>query len=287
MFTYEKIKNWPFEDIIHTYQSRDTILYALGIGLGEDNLDQSELNFLYENSDNFSVLPTMASVIGHSSDWLKNPATGINYPLVLHGEQNIIWHDTIPTKGSIKVETKVIGVSDKGPIKGALIYTQKTLTEATSGLLLATTRSTTIARGNGGYNGPSDPPFQVNEVPKGPPDKKCDITINPRAAIIYRLSGDYNPLHISPSAAKVSGFNKPIIHGLCSFGVAGHVILKTCCSYETNRMKELGLRFSAPIFPGETIRTEIWENGEILYFRSISLDRNKIVLDNGYARIQG
>ena len=282
---YEKLKNWPIEDVIQKYTSRDSIIYALGVGLGENTLNEDELNFVYEQSTNFCALPTMAAVIGNSTKWIQNPATGVDYVQVLHGEQTINWRKPMPTQGAIKVSTQVTGISDKGAHKGALIFSEKVLASVETGETIATTQATTFARANGGYDGPSDPSPTPHRVPNTKPDLHCDLITNRRAAMIYRLSGDYNPLHISPDIAKQAGFNKPILHGLCTFGVAGHAILKSCCSYKPERLKSLSLRFSAPVFPGETIRTEIWINGDELSFRSIALERNTVVLNNGYAKV--
>ena len=120
-------------------------------------------------------------------------------------------------------------------------------------------------------------------MPERRPDLHFDIEVLPQAALIYRLSGDRNPLHASPAVATVAGFKAPILHGLCSLGVAGHAILKTCCDYDPARFKSLALRFSSPVYPGETIRTEMWRDGEIVSFRARVLQRDVIVLNNGRA----
>lgn len=285
-FSYDKLKNWPFKEITQTYTARDTILYALGVGLGADPMNEEQLCYVFEESETFSALPTMAVVLGSPGFWSRDPETGIDWVKVLHGEQKLVLHNPLPTAATIKAKEKVTGVVDKGANKGALILTERSLTDDDSGKQLATLTSTTFARGNGGYDGPSDKAPLPHTVPDRVPDLTTDLQTLDRAALIYRLSGDYNPLHASPSVAKAAGFSKPILHGLCSLGVAGHAVLKSCCDYDAAKLKSLQLRFSSPVYPGETIRTEIWTNNGEISFRSKVLERDVIVLDNGLATIK-
>ena len=155
-FDYDKLKNWPFEEITQTYTSRDTILYALGVGLGADPMDEQQLQYVFEEAEPFMALPTMAVVLGSPGFWSRDPETGIDWVKVLHGEQKMVIHNPLPTSATIKAKSKVTGLVDKGADKGALILTERTLKDAESGLDLATLTSTTFARGNGGYDGPSD-----------------------------------------------------------------------------------------------------------------------------------
>jgi acyl dehydratase len=282
-FEYNKLKNWSFEEVIQTYTSKDSILYALGVGLGADPMDEEQLSYVFEESENFSALPTMAVVLGSPGFWSRDPETGIDWVRVLHGEQKLELHSPIPASATIKAQSKVTGLVDKGAGKGALILTERILKNAESGVKLATLTSTTFARGNGGYGGPSDEAPSPHKLPERAPDIVMDLPTLDRAALIYRLSGDYNPLHASPSVAKSAGFEKPILHGLCSLAVAGHAILKSCCNYDASRFKSLQLRFSAPVYPGETIRTEIWEEDGLVSFRSKVIERDIVVLNNGLA----
>ena len=122
-------------------------------------------------------------------------------------------------------------------------------------------------------------------MPEGPPEAVCDLTTLPQAALIYRLSGDRNPLHADPLVADRAGFEKPILHGLCTYGVAGHAVLKTMCDYDPAGITGLDVRFSAPVYPGETIRTEMWRDGKVVSFRSTVLERDLMVLNNGKATL--
>ena len=282
-FEYNKLKNWSFEEVTQTYTAKDSILYALGVGLGADPMDEEQLSYVFEESEYFSALPTMAVVLGSPGFWSRDPETGIDWVRVLHGEQKLELHNPIPASATIKAQSKVTGLVDKGAGKGALILTERILKNAESGVKLATLTSTTFARGNGGYGGPSDEAPSPHKLPERKPDIVTDLPTLDRAALIYRLSGDYNPLHASPSVAKSAGFEKPILHGLCSLAVAGHAILKSCCNYDASRFKSLQLRFSAPVYPGETIRTEMWQEDGLVSFRSKVIERDIVVLNNGLA----
>jgi acyl dehydratase len=246
-------------------------------------MDEEQLSYVFEESENFSALPTMAVVLGSPGFWSRDPETGIDWVRVLHGEQKLELHSPIPASATIKAQSKVTGLVDKGAGKGALILTERILKNAESGVKLATLTSTTFARGNGGYGGPSDEAPLPHKLPEREPDMVTDLPTLDRAALIYRLSGDYNPLHASPTVAKSAGFEKPILHGLCSLAVAGHAILKSCCNYDASRLKSLQLRFSAPVYPGETIRTEMWEEDGLVSFRSKVIERDIVVLNNGLA----
>ncbi len=283
-FSYEKIKNWLFKEAEQTYTVKDSIIYALGIGIGHDPLDEGQLPFIYEEAE-FQAVPTMAVVLAGPGFWARDPETGIDWRKILHGEQGVVIHRPLPPNATVTGRTRVTEILDKGPGKGALIYTERNLTDKATGELLATLTSTTFARGNGGFGGPSGPQPQPHEVPDREPDAVCDLPTQPQAALLYRLSGDPNPLHVDPSVATSVGFKAPILHGLCTLGVAGHAVLRTYCGYDATRFKSLKLRFSSPVYPGETIRTEMWRDGSTVSFRSRVLERDVLVLNNGRAEI--
>lgn len=280
----DKILNWPFEEVEQTYTTKDTILYALGLGLGADPLDESQLDFTFEEND-FKALPTMAVVLAGPGFWVREPESGIDWVKILHGEQGLKIHNPLPPEATVVATTKVTGVVDKGADKGALIYTERTLVNKATGDQLATLSSTSFARGDGGFDGPTGPTKPVHAIPERQADAVCDLATLPQAALIYRLSGDPNPLHASPSVAKAANFKAPILHGLCTLGVAGHAILKTMCDYDVTRFKSLGLRFSSPVYPGETIRTEMWRDGNVVSFRSHVVERDVMVLNNGRVEV--
>jgi acyl dehydratase len=281
---YDKLKNWRIPDVEQRYEARDTILYALGLGCGSDPLDEEDLRFVYE--EGIRVLPTMAVVLGYPGFWVKDPATGIDWKKVLHGEQGLILHKPLAAAATVVGRSRITDIIDKGAGKGALLYSERDVLDQATGDLLCTLTSTTFMRGDGGFGGPSRPTPEPHRLPERAPDEHVDLKTLPQAALIYRLSGDYNPLHADPKVAAAAGFDRPILHGLCSFGVAGRAILRACCGNEQRRLKSIQLRFSAPVFPGETIRTELWRDGASVSFRARVVERDVIVLNNGLALVE-
>ena len=281
---YDQLMAWPFEDVRHRYTQRDTMLYALGIGLGTDPTNETELRFVYEKD--LQALPTLPVVLGYPGMWLKDPATGVDWVRLVHGEQGLRLHQLLPPEGEVIGRTRVSQVIDKGPGKGALIYTERTVLDATSGELLATLTSTTFCRADGGFGGPAGPVKTVHELPTRGVDHRIDFATQPRAALIYRLSGDYNPLHAEPAMARAGGFDRPILHGLATYGIAGWAITKSVCSGDSAAVQSLDVRFSSPVYPGETIRTEIWVDGKVVSFRARAVERDVVVLNNGRAELR-
>lgn len=282
---YDTLLNWSFPDIEQTYTERDSILYALGVGLGNDPLDAGQLRYVFEEPE-LIALPTMAAVLGTPGFWLRETSTGVTWETLLHGEQGIELHRPLPPAATVVAETRVTDILDKGEGRGALIYTERHIRNRDSGEALATLTSTTVARSDGGFGGPSVTQPRPHPLPDRPADRVCDLTSVPQAALIYRLSGDPNPLHASPEVARSAGFDAPILHGLCTLGIAGHAVLKSCLDYEAQRFHSIQLRFSAPVYPGETIRTEMWLERNNISFRAISVERNIVVLNNGCVGIR-
>jgi acyl dehydratase len=282
---YDALLNHEFEELVCTYSTNDTALYALGVGLGHDPVDKAQLRFVYEK--NICALPTMATVMGAYGFWLKEPWTGVDWVQVLHGEQGLRMHGILPPEGTIRSRMRVTEIVDKGREKGAFIYYDREVIDDITGDLLCTLTATSIARGDGGFGGPTGSMRSLHPLPEREPDKVCDLPTLPQAALIYRLCGDFNPLHIEPEVARAAGFKAPILHGLCTLGIAGHALLKTFCDYEPARFFSLELRFSAPVYPGETIRTEMWRDGNYVSFRAWAIERNVVVLNNGRMEVQG
>lgn len=282
-FDYDKLLNWPIPEIRQSYTQRDTMLYALGLGLGQDPLDESQLRFVYE--DGLRTLPTYPVVLGYPGFWMKDPGTGIDWVRLVHGEQGIVLHKLPPPKGEVIGRTRVTAIVDKGEGKGMLVYTERKVTDAATGELLATLPSTTFCRGNGGFGGPTGPVPPVRELPTRQPDVSIELRTLPQAALIYRLSGDYNPLHADPKVAKAAKFERPILHGLCTLGVAGHALLKAA-GYEPERLASIHARFTAPVYPGESLTTDIWRDGAQWSFRTRVAERDVVVLGNGCAEIK-
>jgi len=280
---YEKLLALNVPPVEQSYGPKDCMLYALGLGLGQDPMNEDELAFVYEK--NLKVLPTYALVQGYSPYWLRNPESGVNWMKVVHGEQGLVLHKPVASQGSVIGQTRIVDVVDKGEGKGALVYSERKVTDKATGALLVTLTQTTFCRGDGGFGGPKRDTPPPHAIPERAPDIVCDLPTRPEMALIYRLSGDINPLHAEPAFARVAGFPRPILHGLASFGVAGHALLKSVCAYDPARLAAISGRFSAPVFPGETIRTEMWRDGAVVSFRARVVERDVIAVNNGRAEI--
>jgi len=280
---YEKIMAMQVPPVEQTYGPKDCMLYALGVGLGHDPMNEDELAFVYEK--NLKVLPTMATVLGYGGSWARE--AGIDQVKVVNGEQGFTLHRPLKTKGTLIGQTRILEVVDKGVGKGALIFSEREVTDKATGELIATVSQTAFCRGDGGFGGPPrSAPTPTHPIPDRAPDFTCDLSTRSEAALIYRLSGDYNPLHAEPAFARAAGFERPIFHGLGTFGVSGHALLKTLCGYDPSRLISFGCRFSAPVFPGETIRTEIWRDGAIVSFRARVIGRDVVAINNGRAEVR-
>jgi acyl dehydratase len=278
---HEKMVNFEFPESEHSYTEQDTMFYALSIGFGAEPNNQDQLQFVYEK--NLKALPMMAGILG----WLgrkPKPDFGVNFDKILAGEQKIILHKPLPTSATFISRSKISNVIDKGDT-GALIYYERDLFGKDSGDLLASIHHTIVARGDGNFGGKTGPTPPIHNLPDREPDQICEIQTAPNMALLYRLNGDENPLHVDPIHAQAIGFDKPILHGLGTFAVAGHAVLKTCCDYDPTRLKSLQSRFSRPVFPGDLIRTEMWLDGETISFRSLVPERDDVVLNNGMAMI--
>ena len=276
---YKTLLNHHLPDVHQHVTPRDTILYALSVGFGQDPLNPRQLDFV-DHHRALRAVPTAAVVLGHPGFWLADPATGVDAVQLVHGEQGIILHRPLPTSGEVIGRSRVTGLVDKGPGRGALLYSEKQLFLAATGERLATLTSTTFLRGDGGFGGPSGPVHPPHPMPDGPPDWTMDLPTRPEQALLYRLNGDDNPLHADPVVAARAGFPRPILHGLCTLGVVGHALLASLGAYDPERFREMHLRFTAPVFPGETIRTEGWHGGS---FRARVVERDVVVVNNGRA----
>jgi acyl dehydratase len=279
----DKLLALDIPDVEHTYGPKDCILYALGLGLGQDPTDEQQLAFVYEK--HLKVLPTFPVVQGYSAYTFRRPELGITWTHVVHGEHAVRLHAPIAPEGTVIGRSRILDVIDKGAGKGALIYSERRILDKTDGRLLATINQTTFCRADGGFGGAKREAPAPHALPERAPDLSCDLPTRPETALIYRLSGDVNPLHAEPTFAREAGYPRPILHGLATFGVAGHALLKTLCDYDPARLTAMAGRFSAPVFPGETIRTEIWRDGDVVSFRARALERDVVAINNGRADI--
>ena len=282
---YHNLKNWHFDDFTQTYTKNDSILYALGIGFGSDPTDRHHLRYLLE--DGLLAFPTMAVVIGLKPGWLASAGTGVNYLRVLHAEQALRIHRPLPAEGRVISRTRVTEVVDKGAAKGAIVFTERTLHAEQHDEILATVTTASFCRANGGFGGPVTKGPDPHPLPSSPAQFSVDIPTSRRAALIYRLSGDFNLVHGDPDVARAAGFSEPILHGLCTYAIAGRAIIEAACGHDAGRLISLAVRFSAPVYPGETLRTEMWRDGDVISFRTTVPGRdNVVVLNNGRAEIR-
>ncbi len=279
----QKILNWKFPEIEHSYTEKDTMLYALGLGCGSDPDEPGDLKFVYEKG--LAALPTMAVVLAYPGNWLESKESTADYTKVLHGEQYLTLHKPIPPSGTVVGRGRIVDLLDKGKDKGAVLYAERTIVDKKSGEPIATMTSAAMLRGDGGFGGKPGPQPAPHKLPETAPAAKVDFKTHPNSALIYRLSGDRNPLHADPAAAVKGGFKTPILHGLCTYGVAGRAIVKACCGGDPAKLKSIQVRFSSPVFPGETIRTEIWRDGGQVSFRARVVERDVVVLNNGLATV--
>jgi acyl dehydratase len=256
-----------------TLSPRDVMLYALGVGA-------QELPFVYE--DGLKVLPTMATVLAYPGFVWKDFDLGADWRKVLHGETSVEIHAPLPVEGELVGSTTFGPIFDKGADKGTVCYVTREIRDA-AGTLVATVRNSSFLRGDGGRGGASVPQRKPHPLPDRAPDESVTLETTANQAMIYRLSGDYNPLHIDPEVAKAGGFDRPILHGLATYGVAGRAVLAALCGNDPARLKRLDARFASPVFPGETIRTDIWREGDgRASYRSSVVERDLVVLNNGY-----
>lgn len=277
-FMRDIVSNLVFPPVTQTLSAKDCQLYALSVGFGQDPNDKRELPFVYEPY--LRVVPTMASVICTPGHWVADPKLGIDADSVLHGEQSLRLHRPIPIGEPLTGHSRIANVWDKGPGKGALVELECQVSDA-NGEALWTVNRTAYLRGEGGYGGEIQPVGQLWERPDRAADMVCDIPTSGQQALLYRLNGDLNPVHVDPEVAGAVGFPQPILHGLCSYGIAGCALLRTVCAHDVSLMRSLSVRFSAPAFPGDTIRTSIWTEGDRALFQCHALEREVQIITNG------
>lgn len=281
---YDTLKRWPIPDQINSYDERDCMLYAMGLGYGFDPLDESELPFVFERE--LRVVPSLLTVIGAPGAWATDPLTGIDWMQILHGEHRMTLHGLPAAKGTLRSQTQVARIVDKGVGRGALVITERKITDEATGMPLATIEHTSFCRADGGIGRSDEPAPALLPVPNGPPDRSVSLATLPGAALLYRLNGDRNPIHADPSAARKAGFERPILHGLCTYGMACRAILKACCENDPTQLASLALRFSAPFLPGDTLRVDIWRSGDQIHFHGVSEATQKVVLSHGCATLR-
>jgi acyl dehydratase len=266
------------DDLPLRYRDRETMLYAQSIGFGRDPVDLRELPFVYEQGNTLRTVPTMASVLVPD---MFPPDLGWDFTRVLHAEQRLQLHRPVPPAAEMLINKRIVDVFDRGPRRGAMILFEADGRLAKDDTAVFSLGMTVIARGDGGFGGSSGSGPAPHRAPRRDPDLICDIPTRVDQALLFRLNGDRNPLHADPQTARQAGFDVPILHGLCTYGIACHAVLKTICEYDETLVVGFDARFSLPVMPGDTIRTEMWQDGNIVSFRCTAIERDVIVLRNG------
>jgi acyl dehydratase len=276
----ERLLALEFPVVRHIYDERDLMLYALGLGLPRDPASPQDLAFVYEAD--LRPLPTFSVVAAHPGFWMRDLDTGLDPTRIVHGEQTLRIHRPLPLRAEVVGRSRIVGVADKGPQKGAVVYYEREI-ETLSGEPLATVGQAIFCRGDGGMGSGGEARELVHAPPDRQPDVVSTIRTSPRAALIYRLSGDYNPLHADPVVASEAGFARPILHGLATFGTAGIAVLESACNMDPSGLAAMDCRFRAPVYPGETLETSLWLEANTISFQTRVVERDVIVLSNGRA----
>jgi acyl dehydratase len=279
----EKALAAKFESSESSYGADDVILYHLGIGAGVPQTDANELEYTYEK--NLKVLPSfgVVPVFGAMGSLFNTPGMDFNPAMLLHGEQDIEIHRPLPPAAELQSDSRIAGIYDKG--KAALVVIE-VATKEKGGDPLFTNRFSLFLRGEGGFGGDSGPKAG-NAAPDRAPDQVVETKTLPQQALLYRLSGDKNPLHADPEFAKMGGFETPILHGLCSFGIVCKAAVDAALGGDAAKVARYQARFAGVFFPGETMLTSIWKEGGTVYVASKSKERDAPVLSNAALTIRG
>ncbi|MEJ5255744.1 MAG: MaoC/PaaZ C-terminal domain-containing protein [Acidimicrobiales bacterium] len=259
----------------HSWTEKDVMLYALGVGAGTD-----ELQFTTENTMDtpLRVLPTMAVVLGVGGFGAMSRIGTFNPAMLVHGEQAIELYGEIPTSGTVSTVGEITAIWDKG--KGAVIVTESVSTDVATGKPLFKNTMSAFIRGEGGWGGDRGPSGPRNEPPDRAPDHEVTYRTREDQALLYRLSGDRNPLHSDPAFAKLAGFDRPILHGLCTYGFTGRALLHTLCDSDPARFTSMEGRFSSPVYPGEALTVRMWVDGQSAIYQTCGED-GRVVIDSG------
>jgi acyl dehydratase len=275
---YQKLISTKHNDIERVYGDVEAMLYAQSVGFGRDAIDRKELAYVYEQGNPLLTVPTLASALVPD---MFPPDLGWDYRQVLHVEQRLQLYRPLPPAAELRLDKRVVDVFDRGAKRGAMFLFEVEGRLAKDDTVLFTLGATVMARGDGGFDGPSGSGPPPHRPPRREPDLSCDTPTRADQALLFRLNGDRNPLHADPDAALAAGFEIPILHGLCTYGIACRAILKTICDYDHTLIEGFDARFSLPVMPGDIITTDMWQDGNIVSFQCSVKERDCIVLRNG------
>jgi acyl dehydratase len=274
-----------YPGVEQTVSARDAMLYALGIGIGSDPLDPHQLRYVYE--DGLQVFPTMAVTLCYPQPAADGKSLlGLDARRVLHLYQRFELLRPIPIGRRLVGQTETTGVIDKGARRGLVWTYRNQVRDAVSGETVALLDGASLSRDGGSGEGGPRGATPGRAIPERAPDIVADYPTLPQAALIYRLSGDYNPFHVDARLAREGGFDRPILHGRCTFGIAGRAIVDHACDHDGARLGSMEARFTASVFPGETVRVELWRGERSVHFRARVPARDAVVLDHGHAELR-
>jgi acyl dehydratase len=280
----DAIKNWDFPVIRQTYTENHTILYALSLSCGMEADRPNDLSFVYEKG--LQAIPTLVNNLCHPGFWIADARTGIDASRAVHAHHQVEFHSMVPVAGSVRAQTKIHEVVDRGVDKGAMLVYGREIYDESTDTLIATIRHSTLCRADGGFShnpdagrAPSKSGFA--HEPERTPDYVVDYVATPQAALIYRLGADPNPLHVDPAVARAAGFDRPILHGLCIFGMVARGAIESLCGGVASRLKTVELRFLAPMFPGEKIQLAWTVSGSSALYQVRIPDRQSVLIASG------
>jgi len=269
MSRYDRLMAHAFDPVDHRFDHRDTILYALGTGAGAGDLD-----LVFER--NLRAIPSLATVLAYPGNWYARPEIELDGQHTVHGSERIELFGELPVAGHVSAVPRIVAIHDKGEGRGALVTSTREVRDAATGALLARVTQRAFCRADGGVGGPGGKPPAPAALPERPADAVRDVPTAPNAAAIYRLMGDDNPLHIDPDFVRTSGFDRPILHGLSSYG---HLCRALMRAFPDRQVRMMDCRFTAPVFPGDTLVLELWQTPGGAAFRAHA--RGRVAIDNG------
>lgn len=276
--TYDELLATEVRDIEHSYGDLESMLYAQSVGFGRNAVDRKELDYVYEQGHPLRTVPTLASAIVPD---MFPPDLGWDYGQVLHAEQRLQLYRPMPAEAELRLDKRVVDVFDRGATRGSMFLFEVEGRLAQDDTVIFTLGATVMARGDSGFGAPQGSGPKPHRVPRREPDLSCDTPTRADQALLFRLNGDRNPLHADPDAARAAGFDIPILHGLCTYGIACRAVLQTICDYDHTLIEGFDARFSLPVLPGDVITTDMWQDGNIVSFQCSVKERDAVVLRNG------
>ncbi len=275
----ERLRGWQVPEAATLASPESAALYALSIGIGVDSVDPVALRFVDPDHGGFASFPSIVLVMGYPGFWLGDPALGLDATQILHIEQAMVILGAIPTKGTVIGKTQIVALADRGSGRGSILTSSRAIFDA-QGRCFARVEQKHLLRGLDGFepDASTGPQRRRPEEAAAPVAARIDSPTSTDQALLYRLNGDRNRLHADPGVAAEAGFERPILHGMCSFGFAAYAAARHLSPADPAQLSAMSARFTAPVYPGETLQTELYRDGR---FRTRIADRDIIALDSG------